>query len=150
MNIIVKMKFGSHLYGTNTKDSDLDYKGVLLPTKEQIFLNKVPKSYSEKTGNDNSKNTKDDIETEMYSLHYFLKLACKGQTVALDMLHAPDNMILETSNIWKSIVAHKVLFYTKNMQAFLGYAVKQCGKYSCKGSRLNNIEQVLKVLKENI
>ena len=149
MNIIVKMRFGSHLYGTNTEDSDEDFKGIFMPIKEQIYLGRIPKCYSENTKIGGGKNTSEDTDTEIYSLHYFLKLACEGQTVALDMLHATDDMILETSNIWKEIVAKKELFYTKNMQAFLGYAIKQAGKYSCKGSRLNNIEQVLNILKEN-
>ena len=26
MDLIVKMKFGSHLYGTDTENSDIDYK----------------------------------------------------------------------------------------------------------------------------
>lgn len=38
MDLIVKMKFGSHLYGTNTEDSDVDYKGVFLPSKKEILL----------------------------------------------------------------------------------------------------------------
>jgi len=44
MNIIVKMKFGSHLYGTATVDSDLDYKGVFLPSKKEVLLGKIHKS----------------------------------------------------------------------------------------------------------
>ena len=31
-NIIVKIKFGSHLYGTDNEKSDLDYKGIFLPS----------------------------------------------------------------------------------------------------------------------
>ena len=31
-NIIVLMKFGSHLYGTNTENSDTDLKGIYMPT----------------------------------------------------------------------------------------------------------------------
>ena len=31
MQTIMKSLYGSHLYGTNTADSDLDYKGVFLP-----------------------------------------------------------------------------------------------------------------------
>jgi predicted nucleotidyltransferase len=29
------MKFGSHLYGLNTPTSDVDYKGIFMPTLEQ-------------------------------------------------------------------------------------------------------------------
>ena len=99
MKTIVKIIFGSHLYGTDTPDSDQDFKGIFLPTKEQIFLGKIPKSINENTKKGEGKNTADDVDTEIYSLHYFLKLACEGQTVSLDMLHAPDNMIIETKQI---------------------------------------------------
>ena len=148
MNTIVKLKFGSHLYGTNTPESDIDYKGVFLPTIDEIFLNRIPKSIntnSKKSGA-TSKNTKDDIDCEIYSLHYFIQLACEGQTVALDMLHAPDNMILETSDIWEEIVKNRSRFYTKNLKAFIGYARKQAAKYGIKGSRLNAAKEMMDLL----
>ena len=143
MNTIVKMKFGSHLYGTNTKDSDTDYKGVFMPTKEQILLGRIPKCYSENTKIGAGKNSSEDVDSEAYSLHYFLELACQGQTVAIDMLYAPDSMILETSDIWKEIVSKRQRFITKNMQAFLGYAMRQASKYGIKGSRLADAKRVL-------
>lgn len=148
MNIIVKMKFGSHLYGTDTKDSDIDYKGIFLPTEKEILLNKVPKSYNHttKSGND-QKNTSEDIDTEFYSLHYFIKLACEGQTVALDMLHAPTKMIEETSPTWQAIVSNRKKFYTKNLKAFIGYARRQAAKYGIKGSRLNIANFAMQVIR---
>jgi len=144
LNLIIRMKFGSHLYGTATKDSDADYKVIFLPTKEEIFLNKIPKCYSFKTKkNGSGKNTSDDIDIEIYSLHYFIKLACEGQTVAIDMLHAPENMIVESSWIWDEIASNKEKFYTKNLQAFIGYARRQASKYGIKGSRLNAAKKVI-------
>lgn len=147
LNIIVMMKFGSHLYGTATPDSDLDYKGIFLPTRDEILLNRVPQSFNEctKKGNE-ARNTSDDVDTEIYSLHYFLKLACEGQTVALDMLHAPKNMLLQSSWIWESLVYYRTLFYTKNLQAFVGYARRQAAKYGIKGSRLNAVQDVIAFL----
>ena len=70
------MKFGSHLYGTNTEDSDADYKGVFLPTKKEILLNNIPKCRNFSTSNGLTKNNPNDLDEEIYSLHYFLKLAC--------------------------------------------------------------------------
>jgi len=58
-------------------------------------------------------------------------------------------MILQTSDIWKKIVNKRELFYTKNMQAFLGYCLRQVAKYSCKGSRLAAAKKVLDYLNDN-
>lgn len=144
MKPIVKMKFGSHLYGTDTPSSDTDFKGVFMPSREQILLGEIPKSLNEKTNkNSNTKNTAEDVDIEIYSLHYFLKLACDGETVALDMLHAPMNMCEEWSSVWQIIVNNRQRFYTKNLKAFIGYARRQAAKYGIKGSRLNDAERVL-------
>jgi len=143
MNIIVKMKFGSHLYGTNTPESDLDYKGIFMPEREDILLGKIPKCITTNTKSGTGKNTKEDIDTDMYSLHHFIKLACEGQTVAIDMLNAPPEMILQTSDTWKDIVYHRYLFISKNMTAFLGYCKTQAAKYGIKGSRLAAAKKVM-------
>ena len=147
MNLIVKMKFGSHLYGTNTETSDTDYKGVFLPTLEECLLGKIPKSYNLSTKKGDTKNSSEDIDTEIYSLHKFINLAVEGETVAIDMLHAPTNMLLYTSDIWQHITDNKYRFYSKNIRAFIGYALKQAAKYSCKGSRLSSAKDVLDFLK---
>ena len=148
MNIIVKMRFGSHLYGTDTPESDQDFKGIFLPSKEEILLNKIPKSISSnsKKGSE-TRNTSDDVDTEIYSLHYFIKLALEGQTVAIDMLHANEPNILEKSNIWDSIVENRSKFYTKSLKAFVGYARTQAAKYGIKGSRLNSVKLVIDSLR---
>ena len=148
MNLIVKMKFGAHLYGTATSESDVDYKGVFMPTREEVLLGRIPKSHSHTTGQDDSRNTKDDIDVEIYSLHYFIKLACDGQTVAMDMLHAPEEMILQTSPIWKAIIENRHRFYTRNLKSFIDYARRQASKYGIKGSRINNALRVLDLLKK--
>jgi len=148
--VVVKMMFGSHLYGTNTPNSDTDYKGVFLPTRDQIFLGNIPKSYNNaKKKPEGQKNSQADVDMEAYSLHYFIKLACEGQTVALDMLHAPTDMVEATSNIWLDIVANRERFYTKNLKAFVGYARRQVSKYGIKGSRLNAAASFVETLNQH-
>lgn len=147
LDIIVKIKFGSHLYGTATPASDLDLKGVFLPSKEDILLGNIPKSCSYSTKKNGSKNSPEDVDVELYSLHYFIKLACEGQTVALDMLHAPEAMIVESSDIWTSIVSERKRFYSKNLKSFIHYARRQASKYGIKGSRLNAAARVLDLLR---
>jgi len=150
LDLIVKMKFGSHLYGTTDEYSDTDYKGVFLVPKKEVLLGRIPGSYSfdtKKSGK--AKNTKDDIDIEIYSLHYFIELALEGQTVALDMLHAPNNMIEYKTPIWDSIVWHKGRFYTKNLESFVIYARRQAAKYGIKGSRLNSARAIISILKSS-
>jgi hypothetical protein len=85
----------------------------------------------------------------VYSLHYFLELAKKGETVALDMLHAPKSAWLTSTCQWEYLVNRRSMFYTKNLSSLVGYARKQAAKYGVKGSRLAEAKAVLTVLKEH-
>ena len=38
LNVIMKTVFGSHLYGLSTPESDMDFKGVFVPTAREIIL----------------------------------------------------------------------------------------------------------------
>ena len=147
MELIVKMIFGAPLYGMATERSDADYKGVFLPSREEILLGRIPKCRSFTTGTSSSKNISADIDEEIYSLHYFIRLACEGQTVAMDMLHAPGEFLIETSHIWDLILSERQRFYTKKLGAFAAYARRQAAKYGIKGSRLASAGQVLALLK---
>jgi hypothetical protein len=149
MDLIVKIKFGSHLYGTNTDSSDIDYKGVYLPTKDEILLNDIPKCRNYSTGSDQKKNNPGDVDEEIYSLHYFIKLAIDGQTAAMDMLHAPESMLTVNTDIWKDIVKNREKFYTKNLSSFINYARHQASKYGIKGSRLNAVSQVISIFEKS-
>lgn len=147
MNVIVQMDFGSHLYGTATEDSDRDYKGIFMPSAQQVYLGRIPKSVRLSSGPAGVRNGAGDVDSEMYSLHHFIKLACEGQTVALDMLHAPGSAIHKSSDIWRALQARRKMFYSKNMTAMIGYAKRQAAKYGIKGSRLAAAEEVLRVLR---
>jgi hypothetical protein len=155
MNVIVEMKFGSHLYGTDTPESDHDFKGVFLPEAESLILGPAfkgsyAKSINTNTNASDGKNTSQDVDREFYSLHYFLKLALEGQTVALDMLHAPQSAILKSSHLWDVLVEQRSRFYTKNLKTFIGYARRQAAKYGIKGSRLAEVRMVARFLEKTM
>lgn len=149
-NLIVKMIFGSHLYGTATEDSDKDFKGVFLPSKDDLLLGRVPKVLStstKKTTQEGVKNGADDVDTDIYSLPYFIDMACRGETVAMDMLHAGPEHLKAWSEplyeIWLELRSRRHRFYSKNVSAFVGYCRKQAAKYGIKGSRLAAMEEVI-------
>ena len=148
MELIVKMNFGSHLYGTNTENSDKDIKGVYLPFKKDCVLNQVKRSINKNTKiNNNSKNTKDDIDCEFYSLQYFLlELGKNGDTTFLDMIHATKESIIENSKVWELIQSKRQLFYTKNLKSYIGYCRSQASKYGIRGSKLEEAQKIIKIL----
>jgi hypothetical protein len=138
--ILFKSLAGSYLYGTNSKSSDKDYKGVFLPNLHDLILGKAPKHYTSSTGSFNERNSSDDIDETYYSLHYFLELAAKGDTNAIDILFAYTNKdaVIETSPIWDEIIENIDKILTKNVKAYLGYCKSQAQKYSIKGDKLKN------------
>jgi hypothetical protein len=150
-NIIVEMKFGADLYGTVTYDkngsriSDLDYKGISYQSNREFLLYGPQKhTHYSSTGNNLSRNGKDDIDIEIFTIHEFiLHGACNGQTYAMDMLHAPSNMVLKTSSEWQFIKDNKKKFYSKNIHSYLGYCKQQAAKYEIKSSRLSDAKLVI-------
>jgi predicted nucleotidyltransferase len=138
--ILFKCLGGSYLYGTNSESSDKDYKGVFLPNLNDLILGKAPKHYTSTTGSFNERNSSDDIDETYYSLHYFLELAAKGDTNAIDILFAYTNyeaVIIDTP-IWNKIIENIDKILTKNVKAYLGYCIGQAKKYSIKGDKLKN------------
>ena len=155
MKTVMKSYFGSKLYGTDTPESDLDIKGIFLPSAKEIIMGSHKEHYSNNTNNSTSKNTSDDVDEEMYSLKYFLELAFKGETIAIDMIHTPLDQMVYTSYqygyIWEFIQDNRHKFYTTDMKAYLGYVRKQAAKYGVKGTRvacLRNVMDVVMNLKE--
>lgn len=143
-DVIMKCLFGSHLYGLDTPTSDLDYKGIAFQSNKDFILN-GPRKHIEysSTGKNDSKNSYEDIDIEIYTIHGFLKHALDGQTVAMDMLHCPDDKLIETSYHWNFIRKNRSKFYSKNIDSFISYALGQASKYGIKGSRLNDAKLVL-------
>lgn len=148
MNILVKSHFGSKLYGTNTPSSDTDYKGVYLPSFEDVVLGRVKKAITKNSNNSSDKNSSEDIDEQYFSLQYFLELCSKGDMVAIDLLHAPKEFyVQEHSPIWSSVQLMRHNFITKNLAGYIGYIGKQVNKYGAKGSRVKSIEDTLSILK---
>jgi predicted nucleotidyltransferase len=134
LNLVVRMEFGSHLYGTQTPTSDRDYKSVYLPSSDDILLQRVKNSIGDNVKSESLRNTEKDIDDQAYSLQRYLYLLSEGQTVALDMLFAPK--LITTSPLWEVIRTNKNLLLTKRSAAFVGYCRTQANKYGIKGSRV--------------
>lgn len=154
MNKIIEIKFGSHLYGTDTPNSDLDFKGIYLPTAIEVVLHKYRKTISTcRPKATCERNTKDDVDTEFFTLDRFLELLTDGQTVALDMLFAPPKSYSFGAHesglidpIMAEICYNKEKLLTRNVNAFVGYARQQAAKYGIKGSRMDALKRTKEFL----
>jgi predicted nucleotidyltransferase len=151
MNKILEIKFGSHLYGTNTENSDLDFKGIYLPTAREIVLGQVKKTIaSSRPKAVNERNNKDDVDIEIVSLDRFVDLLLQGQTMALDMLFSgPDHWTHYTNqgaSLMFNLHAHRHLILNRNVNAFVGYARQQAAKYGVKGFRVAAMREILEYL----
>lgn len=154
VELLYLSKFGSHLYGTDTEDSDDDYKGIFLPSMEQCVLGEMPKNMNWSTGDGDSRNTSEDVDVSLWSLQYFMKLVAQGETNALDLLYSftYEDMIIysHTSLFLLFQNRHQELFNIKDCKSFVGYAIGQAKKYGMKGSRLGVIKKISELTDELI
>ena len=103
--LIYLSQYGSHLYGLNTENSDLDFRGVYIPTLDDIILKKdkdeinteltidIPQP-SPVRKMDNGLEVvlsvcvtkKIKVDVKIFSLQKFIQLCSKADTNALDLL----------------------------------------------------------------
>ncbi len=142
--IVTVVLYGSHLFGTATAASDVDLKIVFVPTLRELLLRQAiyhPSPINALLHRYRGEWSGRRVEQEFIPLHEFVRLATGGQTMVLDMLHAPAGCTLVTSAIWSDLLAHRQRCLSKNMNAFMGYARNQAFKYSAKGDRLEVLER---------
>jgi predicted nucleotidyltransferase len=143
--------FGSHLYGTDTEHSDLDVKGLFIPSKDSVLLHEASNHISYSSGNDRSKNSSDDVDIELHSLQSWLSKLKKGDTHALDILFSftHKDCVIYSDCPMASISTHvnKLLNVPALYDAVHGYAFGQAKKYGIKGSRMGVIKEVIETAK---
>lgn len=150
MKVLFETLFGSHIYGTNTPNSDLDYKGIFMQEVREIIAGQKRDSEvscSKVKKGLGIRNTKDDIDREFKELRKFIADALDGQTYAIDLLYSPSKLWTQSSPEWEFIVANRDKFLSKRVNAFIGYCNQQASKYGLKGTRLGVVAEAIKILK---
>lgn len=152
MRQIVRIKFGSHLYGTSTPQSDLDFKSVFIPDGRSILLQRAKNAINDQRPKaEREKNYAGEVEEERFSLQRFLGLLAEGQTVALDVLFAPEwAMTDDPSWHWQEILDNRDRLLTRKSAAFIGYARQQANKYGIRGSRVASARAALRMISEGM
>ena len=150
ITVVYLTKSGSTLYGTNGPDSDVDYKGIFIPNKQDVLLKRDIPYITYTTGNKDSKNTADDIDIHLDSIHTFTRLTAKGETGALDLLFSmfTDKVVLQRLGFVMAVTDNYTKFFGRNLQAFIGYSVSQLKKYNIKGERYNEVVKLNQLIKQ--
>lgn len=147
--LIYLCKYGSHLYGLNTPESDIDYRGIFVPNLKDVLRGNFPKEVSYTTGDSNSKNTNQDVDAKLFSVQKFLDLCYKGDTNGLDLLFSvnnPDAIIMQDFSAKMLMSNPLALVNLETADAYVGYAISQARKYGIKGSRLGALKKVMEYL----
>lgn len=112
-NIALLVVAGSHGYGLNTEESDLDIRGISMGTSDSIL---GMESF------DVFENKKTD--TVIYSMKRFMELAMKGAPNVLEILFSnPENILYYDEKIGKMLLDNRDMLLSKRIYySFKGYA----------------------------
>lgn len=122
---------GSNFFDLQSKKSDLDFKGIYLPSPEKFYKNKdLFKVISYNTNTKNTKNTNEDIDLSLVPLPFFFELLKKGDFNMIELLNTPKDKILLTTNLMDDIFKIKEKLLLRNIKTFIGFFNKEYTKYS--------------------
>ena len=115
-NTIFKYRAGSHSYGLNTPESDIDIRGVCIP----------PVDYWMGVHNFEQYNVMEPDDIVIYGLRKFFDLASNSNPNIIEFLYADFDDYIKDTPIWERIVQSRHLFLSKKAKfTFSGYAISQ-------------------------
>ncbi len=132
--------FGSALYGTESPGkSDLDVRGIFLPSLESLFLGRAAGGLHFSSGDGERKNSAGDVDIDLWSARrWLLELLPQGDMGALDLLFSPahEACVLYKSPLLDAVFANPLRLVDTGNPAYAQYSLRQAKKYGIKGSRL--------------
>jgi len=130
-NIILLGLGGSHAYGTNTENSDLDVRGVTLNQKKELLTNISFEQF-----------TNDATDTTIYAFNKMIQLLSNCNPNVIEMLGLIPEHYLYVSSIGQELLDNKKMFLSrKALYSFGGYANAQLRRLDNKAMRLVDQER---------
>lgn len=118
---ILKVRHGSHAYGTNIEGSDEDFKGVCVKPKAAYF------GFTQRFEQHEHMGSKSDgIDEVIYSLDKFAALAADCNPNIIEVLHVANRDVILIDEFGEELRSHKNDFISKKAKfTFSGYANAQ-------------------------
>jgi len=116
-NLIYKVVAGSHAYGLDTPESDLDVRGVCIPPRRYLLgLSPFEQwEHRDETG-----------DVVIYALAKFVRLALACNPNIIELLYTDPRHVQFVNDFGQRLLEHRHLFLTKRARhTFAGYAISQ-------------------------
>lgn len=139
-NIILLTLGGSHAYGTDNENSDLDIRGCALNSKMQILTNENFEQF-----------VNEATDTTIYSFNKLVSLLSNTNPNTIEMLGNKPEHYFYVSPIGQELIDNSHLFLSKRaIYSFGGYANQQLRRLENKSNRLvgqkQNEEHIYKTI----
>lgn len=113
--LLMRCIAGSHAYGTNSKDSDIDIRGIFVPNKRYIL-----------GCTKNVEQIESKPDTVIYAIKKYMNLCKAANPNILELLFVPDDCIIETHPIFYLLHDNRDVFLSQKVRfTYSGYAYSQ-------------------------
>ena len=139
-NIILLGFGGSHAYGTNVEDSDIDIRGIATNSAPDILTRKGFEQVEDKK-----------TDTVVYSLEKIISLLSNCNPNVIEMLGLKPEHYIYLTDIGRDLIKNADMFLSKRaIHSFGGYATAQLRRLENKAVRLVNQDQREKHILDSI
>jgi len=160
-NLILKVRVGSHLYGTSTPESDEDFVGVFVPDAKYLLGLHLDEDYEglNRTGevdlntvskDTEGKNTSEAVDFRAYTLEKFARLALNNNPNVLEILFVNPANVVFANDVGYRLLNLRHEFLSKNIKhRFLGYAFSQKHKMVIKLENYEKLQEAIDYIDHN-
>jgi len=137
--IIFEAVVGSHAYGTALPTSDVDLRGVYMPTMRELLSVVWPKGKTQDAEASQNEVADDKQDIKFYRLDKFVALARDNNPNIIELLFLPPDLIRNCAEPMQRLIDNRHLFLSKKAKhSFAGYAHAQIERAKGQNKWVNN------------